>query len=73
MARPRLYEVTDDDIVDYLRAHVTEHGYPPSVREVGDRFGWASSSVPHMRLRRLVDAGRLSAVPGRPRTLRVVE
>jgi len=33
------------ETLDWIRAYVKMHGKPPTVREIGERFGTASSSV----------------------------
>lgn len=58
-------------ILDFIRTAVAEHGYPPSVREIGDAVGLASpSSVAH-QLRALEEHGLLRRDPNRPRALEV--
>ena len=40
-------------ILDYIKQEVREKGYPPSVREIGEAVGLASSSTVHGHLNRL--------------------
>ena len=59
-------------IVETIRASIAEHGYPPSMREIGDAAGLGSlSSVKH-QLTRLEQFGYLRRHPGRPRALEVL-
>lgn len=59
-------------IVATIRASIAEHGYPPSMREIGDAAGLGSlSSVKH-QLTRLEQFGYLRRHPGRPRALEVL-
>ena len=59
-------------IVQTLRDAIADHGYPPSMREIGDAAGLASlSSVTH-QLGRLERHGYIRRDPGRPRALEVL-
>lgn len=40
-------------ILDYIKQEVRKKGYPPSVREIGEAVGLASSSTVHGHLNRL--------------------
>lgn len=62
----------DDAVCSFIVEYTRNRGYPPTVREVGDAFGWTSSSTVHARLERLKHEGKLLAEKDRPRTLRVV-
>ena len=58
--------------METIRASIAEHGYPPSMREIGDAAGLGSlSSVKH-QLTRLEQFGYLRRHPGRPRALEVL-
>lgn len=60
------------DILRLIRQAVADRGYPPSVREIGERVGLASpSSVAH-QLRTLEAKGYLRRDPNRPRALEVI-
>src|SRR5579863_9485875 len=48
----------------------SEHGYPPSVREIGERVGLSSSSTIHAHLKALERRGLISRDPTKPRALR---
>lgn len=60
-------------ILDFIARFVREHGFSPSVDECRKAAGLKSKSTVHAHLRTLQREGRLSQVPGSPRTLRVVE
>ncbi|MBV8372963.1 MAG: winged helix-turn-helix transcriptional regulator, partial [Candidatus Eremiobacteraeota bacterium] len=47
-----------------------ERGYPPSVREIGERVGLSSSSTIHAHLKALERRGLISRDPTKPRALR---
>jgi SOS-response transcriptional repressor LexA len=50
------------EIWDFLVDYVDRHGYPPTVREIGERVGLASPSTVHAHLANLERAG-ISARP----------
>jgi repressor LexA len=47
-----------------------ERGYPPSVREIGERVGLSSSSTIHAHLKALERRGLISRDPTKPRAMR---
>jgi repressor LexA len=57
------------EIWDYLVEYVEGHGYPPTVREIGERVGLASPSTVHAHLANLERAGYLKRDPTKPRAL----
>ncbi len=57
-------------ILDVIRAFTTEQGYPPSVREIGERVGLSSSSTIHAHLKALERRGLISRDPTKPRAMR---
>jgi repressor LexA len=59
-------------ILDYIQRSVSQRGYPPSMREIGDAVGLASlSSVTH-QLNQLELSGYLRRDPNRPRALEIL-
>lgn len=59
-------------IYDFIRAYSEEHGYPPSVREIGAAVGLASPSTVHMHLKVLEERGLIKRDSKKPRTIEVV-
>jgi repressor LexA len=57
-------------ILDVIRAFTIERGYPPSVREIGERVGLSSSSTIHAHLKALERRGFLDRDPTKPRAMR---
>src|SRR3954470_19634663 len=57
------------EIWDFLVAYVDQHGYPPTVREIGEAVGLASPSTVHAHLANLERAGLLRRDPTKPRAL----
>ena len=60
-------------IYDFIRTYSTEHGYPPSVREIGAAVGLASPSTVHMHLKVLEEHGLIRRDSKKPRTIEVVD
>jgi repressor LexA len=60
-------------ILDYLRAFVDEHGYPPTVREIGEAVGLRSPSTVHAHLAQLERAGLLRRDPTKPRAIELTD
>jgi repressor LexA len=59
-------------IWNYLVAYVDDHGYPPTVREIGEEVGLASPSTVHAHLANLERAGLLRRDPTKPRALELI-
>lgn len=57
-------------VLDVLRSHTARHGYPPTVREIGEVLGMASSSTVHSHLAALERAGIIERDPTKPRALK---
>ena len=60
------------EIWQFLAEYVDAHGYPPTVREIGDAVGLASPSTVHAHLANLERAGLLKRDPTKPRALELV-
>ena len=60
------------EIWDFLVEYVDAHGYPPTVREIGDAVGLASPSTVHAHLANLERAGLLKRDPTKPRALDLI-
>jgi repressor LexA len=59
-------------IWNFLVEYVDRHGYPPTVREIGDEVGLASPSTVHAHLANLERAGLLRRDPTKPRALELI-
>jgi repressor LexA len=57
-------------ILQVISEFTSERGYPPSVREIGERVGLSSSSTIHAHLKALEKRGLISRDPTKPRALR---
>jgi repressor LexA len=60
------------EIWDFVVEYVDAHGYPPTVREIGEAVGLASPSTVHAHLANLERAGLLRRDPTKPRALELV-
>jgi repressor LexA len=60
------------EIWSFVLAYVDRHGYPPTVREIGEAVGLASPSTVHAHLANLERAGLLKRDPTKPRALELV-
>jgi repressor LexA len=58
-------------ILNVLRESIEKRGYPPSIREIGDLVGLASSSSVAHQLRTLEHKGFIRRDPNRPRAVEV--
>ena len=60
-----------DRILEFIRQTASERGYPPSVREIAEAVGLASTSAVHHHLTKLERDGRLQKAATRSRALTV--
>lgn len=58
-------------VLDVIRSSVSDRGYPPSIREIGDAVGLTSTSSVAHQLRALERKGYLRRDPNRPRAVDV--
>jgi repressor LexA len=61
------------DILNFIKQKVQEKGYPPSVREIGQAVGLASSSTVHGHLARLEEKGYIRRDPTKPRAIEILD
>lgn len=64
--------VRQGQILEVIRSWVNRLGYPPSVREIGDAVGLASTSSVQHQLQALQRKGYLRRDPNRPRAVGVL-
>ena len=61
------------EILEFVNRHVDAHGYPPTVREIGQAVGLTSPSTVHAHLARLESAGLIRRDRTKPRALEVMD
>lgn len=62
-----------EDILEFIKEEVKLRGYPPSVREIGEAVGLASSSTVHGHLARLESKGLIRRDPTKPRAIEILD
>jgi repressor LexA len=60
-------------ILEFIKKEVKDKGYPPSVREIGEAVGLASSSTVHGHLARLEKKGYIRRDPTKPRAIEILD
>jgi repressor LexA len=60
------------EIFDFIGRYLKQHGYPPTVREIGKAVGLHSSSTVHAHLSKLESLGVLKRDPSKPRAMEVM-
>ena len=57
------------EIYDFILSFTNEHGYPPSVREIGAAVGLKSPSTVHFHMKGLEEAGVIVKAEGKTRAI----
>jgi repressor LexA len=60
------------EIFDFIKRYSSEHGYPPTVRDIGKAIGLTSSSTVHAHLNNLEKLGMVRRDPTKPRALELL-
>lgn len=60
------------EVLAVIEASISAQGFPPSVREIGDRMGIRSNNGVIGFLRALEQKGWISRIPGHVRSIRVL-
>jgi repressor LexA len=60
------------EIFDFIRRYSARHGYPPTVRDIGQAIGLTSSSTVHAHLANLEKIGLLRRDPTKPRAMEIL-
>lgn len=61
------------EILTFIQRYGDAHGYPPSVREIGQALGLTSSSTVHSHLSALEKKGYVRRDPSKPRALEILK
>lgn len=63
---------TTDNVLAFCKQYFEDHGYAPSVREIGNGVGLQSPSSVHYRMKELLETGAIATEhPSRPRAFRI--
>src|SRR5262249_47847235 len=60
------------EILDYLNEFISQHGYAPSLEEIGQRFGLSSLATVHKHLTNLQEKGFIKRAWNRSRSVEMV-
>jgi repressor LexA len=60
------------EIFEFIGRYLKQHGYPPTVREIGKAVGLHSSSTVHAHLAKLESRGLLKRDPTKPRAIELL-
>ena len=60
-------------ILDYLKEEILAKGYPPTVREIGEKVNLKSTSSVHSHLESLEKKGYIKRDPSKPRAIEIVD
>ncbi|MBQ4032084.1 MAG: transcriptional repressor LexA [Bacilli bacterium] len=61
-----------EDVLNYIKKYIVDHGFPPSTREIGAALGLSSPATVHTHLKKLEDAGCIRKTNSKFRTIEVV-
>ena len=61
------------EILDYLNEFIQQHGYAPSLEEIGRRFGLSSLATVHKHLTNLQEKGFIKRAWNRSRSVELVQ
>lgn len=59
-------------VLGEIRRYIDDHGYPPTLREISDAFGWSGPSAAKQAIGWLVRKGWLIVDKRRSRAIRIV-
>ena len=60
-------------ILSYITDHITDYGYPPTIREIASATGLSSSATVHAHLSKLEKTGYIKREKGSPRTIELMK
>jgi len=61
------------EILDFVRQQVGQHGYAPTLQEIGSRFGLSSAATVYKHVEQLVQKGYLRKAPHQGRGIQLVD
>ena len=61
-----------NDVLNYIKKYISEHGYPPATREIGQAIGLSSPATVHTHIKKLEDAGCIKKTNSKFRTIELL-
>ena len=61
-----------EDVLNFIKKYIVDHGFPPSTREIGAALGLSSPATVHTHLKKLEDAGCIRKTNSKFRTIEIV-
>ena len=70
----KLKQLTEkqNNVLDYIKKFSAEHGYPPSIREIGKGLGLSSPATVHTHVKKLCNAGYLKVDNNKFRAMEIL-
>ena len=59
-------------VLEFIKSHIIEKGFPPTVREVAGHFGFASPLSAQLHITALIKKGLLKKTPFKQRSLEII-
>jgi repressor LexA len=59
-------------VLEYIKTYTRSRGYPPTRREMSEKFGWASSAASDSHLAALEKKGKIKRTPGVSRGIKIL-
>lgn len=66
-------EIREEAFLDFVRKYQKEHGYPPTVREIGKGIDLSSTNTVNWHKVRLAEKGKLKFTPRVARSIIVTD
>ena len=60
------------DVLDFIKKYISDHGYPPATREIGQAIGLSSPATVHTHIKKLEDAGCIKKTDSKFRTIELL-
>jgi len=61
-----------NNVLDYIKKFTADHGYPPSIREIGKGLGLSSPATVHTHVKKLCNAGYLKVDNNKFRAMEIL-
>ncbi len=70
----KLKQITEkqNNVLDFIKKYSAQHGYPPSIREIGKGLGLSSPATVHTHVKKLANAGYLKVDNNKFRAMEIL-